>query len=181
MVSDYDITLVPGTAKPVGAVATVLRPDGTPLVGGKLLEIQHGGSVSIHDGVAYVAQGRLGREDRTGSDGTFAIPQHEKPWLVFILGDDSYAFADNKALEKSTTIQAKLYARIEAAMPLIGGRPGAESGIGVARHDRRIPTLPVASWLNQKATTTIRRGPLHVFEKCRSCPRDVRIVRRRQG
>ena len=33
MVADYDISLVPGTAKPVGAVATVLRPDGKPLVG----------------------------------------------------------------------------------------------------------------------------------------------------
>ncbi len=108
VVADYEISLVPGTAKPVGAVATVLRPDGKPLGGGKLLEIQYGGSVSIQDGVANVAQ-ELSREDRTSADGTFSIVKHEKPWFVFILGDDSYAVADEKSLEKSPS-RAKPYA-----------------------------------------------------------------------
>ncbi len=57
VVLDYDIALVPGTTKPAGAVATVLRPDGKPLAGARLFEIQYGGSLNIEDGVANLAKG----------------------------------------------------------------------------------------------------------------------------
>jgi beta-lactamase regulating signal transducer with metallopeptidase domain/protocatechuate 3,4-dioxygenase beta subunit len=122
VVSGYDISLMPGTEKPTGAVATVLRPNGKPLVGARLLEIQHGGSVSIQDGVANVAQGSLCREGRTGPDGVFSIPQYKEPWLVFILGDDSYAVADEKSLQQSPKVEAKPYARIEGQCR-IGSQP----------------------------------------------------------
>jgi beta-lactamase regulating signal transducer with metallopeptidase domain len=122
VVADYDISLQPGTAKPVGAVATVLRPNGKPLVGARLLEIQYGGSVSVEDGVPNVAQGRRCREDRTGADGVFSIPQYKEPWLVFILGDDSYAVADEKSLQQSPKVEAKPYARIEGQCR-IGSQP----------------------------------------------------------
>ena len=123
-----------------------------------------------------MAQGRLSREDRTGSDGTFAIPQHEKPWLVFILGDDSYAVADEKSLEKSPKIQAKPYARIEGQYR-IGGRPGQKQELalrGMIGH----PDAACSILLNQKATTDPEGR--FIFEKVVPAP-DVRIVRRDRG
>jgi hypothetical protein len=121
-VIDYDIALIPGAAQPTGGVATVLRPDVKPLADGRLFEIQYGGSLSIQNGVAKVAQGSLSREDRTGPDGTLSIPQHDKPWLILILGADSYALANKELPAKSTKIQAKPYAQIEGQYR-VGSRP----------------------------------------------------------
>jgi hypothetical protein len=109
----YDIALVPGTAKPEGAVATVLRLDGKPLAGARLLELQQVGMLTIQQGVAHAAQGRYSREDRTTTEGTFAIPQYDKPWLILILGDDCYDLANTKRLRESTTLHARPFARIE--------------------------------------------------------------------
>ncbi|MFI5457976.1 MAG: carboxypeptidase regulatory-like domain-containing protein [Isosphaerales bacterium] len=148
-VIDYDIALVPGTTKPAGAVATVLRPDGKPLAGARLLEIQSGGGLSIQDGVA--AQGSNSREDRTGPDGTFAIPDYDKPWFVLILGDDSYALANKAALEKSPKMQAKPYAQVEGQY-LIGRRsvPNQELHLdGMIRDPAAFCTIS----LDHKATT----------------------------
>jgi hypothetical protein len=133
----------------------VLRPDGKPLAGARLLEVQYGGSASVEDGVARVGQGRSSRgnsrEDRTGPDGTFPIPQYDKPWFVLILGDDSYAFADQAALGKSPTIQAKPYARVEGRY-VIGRRsvPNQELQLqGMFRH----PAAECTIYLGQKTTT----------------------------
>ena len=151
VVTDYDISLAPGTAKPAGAVATVLRPNGKPLAGARLLEIQYGGSVSIQDGVANVAQGRLCREDRTGPDGAFSIPQYNKPWLVFILGDDSYAVADEKSLAQSPKVQAKPYARIEGQCR-IGSQPVPNRELALSGMIG-YPDGASSIFLDQKATT----------------------------
>ncbi len=151
VVTGYDISLRPGTAKPVGAVATVFGPDGKPLGGARLLEIQYGGSVSIENGVARVAQGRLCREDRTGPDGVFSIPQFNKPWLLFILGDDSYAMADEKSLAQSSKVQARPYARIEGQCR-IGSQPAPNRELelsGMIKHSDGASTI----FLDQKATT----------------------------
>ena len=129
----------------------MLRPDGKPLAGARLLEIQSGGSVSIQDGVPNVAQGRLCREDRTGPDGAFSIPQYKKPWFVFILGDDSYAMADEKSLAQSPRVQAKPYARIEGQYR-IGSQPAPNRELalsGMIQHAEGTPSI----FLDQKATT----------------------------
>jgi beta-lactamase regulating signal transducer with metallopeptidase domain/uncharacterized GH25 family protein len=147
----YDIALLPGTTQLAGAVATVLRPDGKPLAGARLLEIQYGGSLSVEDGVANVSQGSKSREGRTGPDGRFAIPQYDKPWFVLILGDDSYAFAGTEALEKSPKIQAKAYARVEGQY-LIGNRPVPHQQLelsGMIKGSTGSSTIH----LDQKATT----------------------------
>ncbi len=173
VVTGYDISLVPGSAKPAGAVATVLRPNGKPLVGATLLEIQYGGSVNIQDGVANVAQGRLCREDRTGPDGAFSIPQHNKPWLLFILGDDSYAVADEKSLNQSPRVQAKPYARIEGQCR-IGSHlvPNQELALrGMIGH----PDAACSIFLDQKATTD--PDGRFTFEKVVPAT-NLRIVRR---
>jgi beta-lactamase regulating signal transducer with metallopeptidase domain len=113
VVVDYDITLSPGADEPAGAVATVLSPDGRPLAGARLFEIQFLGGLNFPGGEANVPGGSKYREDRTSPAGTFAIPQYDEPWCVFILGSDCYAFAGQDALEKSQTIQASPFARIE--------------------------------------------------------------------
>lgn len=151
VVIGYDIALVPGTAKPVGAVATVIRANGKPLAGARVYEIRYTGSLNIQDGVGNVSQGRLSREDRTGPDGTFASPQDEKPWFVLILGDDSYAFATKEALAKSPKIQAKPYARVEGQY-LIGRRliPNQELHLdGMIQDAAAVSQI----FLDQKATT----------------------------
>ena len=176
VVTGYDISLRPGTVTPAGAVATALRPNGKPLVGARLLEIQYGGRVPIQDGVPNVAQGSLCREDRTGPDGVFSIPQYNKPWLVFILGDDCYAVADEKSLAQSPKVQAQPYARIEGQCR-IGSRPVpnrelALSGmIGSADSGSSI-------FLDQKATTDSEGR--FTFQNVVPAP-GVRIVRRERG
>ena len=88
---------VPGTAKPAGAVATVLRPDGKPLAGARLLEIQYGGSVTIQDGVPNVAQGSTAAERIVPAPtGCSRSLNTTSPGAVFILGDDSYAVASKE-------------------------------------------------------------------------------------
>jgi beta-lactamase regulating signal transducer with metallopeptidase domain len=151
VVTGYDISLLPGTARPAGAVATVLRPNGKPLAGARLLEIQYGGSVNIQDGIANVAQGSLCREDRTGPDGVFSLPQYNKPWLLFILGDDSYAVADEKSLAQSPKVQAKPFARIEGQCR-IGSQPAPNRELalsGMIRYDDGASRI----FLHQKTTT----------------------------
>jgi hypothetical protein len=106
-----------------GAVATVLRPDGTPLAGARVFAIEDHRKLNVQDGVANVAgAGGWVREGRTGADGTFAIPQYEEPCFVFILGDGSYAYANERSLEKSPTIRAKPYARVRGRC-LVGTKP----------------------------------------------------------
>jgi hypothetical protein len=174
VVTGYDITLVPGTAKPAGAVATVLGPDGKPLAGARVYEIQDGGSINIDDGVGKMSQGTKCREDRTGPEGTFSIPRYGKPWLVFILGDGSYALADNEAVEKATKIQAKPYARIEGQCR-IGSRlvPSQELTLsGMVGYSRGASST---IFLNQKATTDAEAR--FTFRNVVPAP-NLRIVRR---
>jgi beta-lactamase regulating signal transducer with metallopeptidase domain len=143
VVRDYDIALVSGTAAPAGTVATVVRPGGKPLVGTRLFEFRTGGTLTIDDGVAHVNQGNRCREDRTGPEGTFAIPHPEGSWFVFILGDDAYAVADNESVGKSPRVVAKPLSRIEgeyrigsrvvagAALELNGALRGGTNGASV--------------------------------------------------
>ena len=174
VVAGYDISLLPGTARPTGAVASVLRPNGKPLVGARLLEIQYGGSVSIQDGVANVAHGRLCREDRTGPDGVFSVPQYDKPWLLFILGDDCYAVADEKSLGQSPKVQAKSYARVEGKCR-IGSQPAPNRELGGERIDQVFRRHSSSIFLDQK-TTTDSEGRF-TFQNVVPAP-EVRIVRR---
>ncbi len=151
VVLDYDIALVPGVGKPEGAVATVLRPDGKPLGGARVYIIQEYGSISLQDGVGNVRQGSKSREDRTGPDGTFAIPPYDQPWFALILGGDAYAIANKQGLEKSAKIQAKLYARIQGQYR-IGTRsvPNQEVGLDGMIQD---PASSGTIHLEQKAKT----------------------------
>jgi AhpC/TSA family len=120
-VVDYDVALVPGTTKPAGAVATVLRSDGKPLAGARVYSTPRAEGFNVDDGVVR-GRGGHGREDRTGPDGTFALPQIDRPWFVLILGDDACAYASSEELEKESKIEAKPYGRIEGRC-LIGNRP----------------------------------------------------------
>src|SRR5262249_16387609 len=91
-VYDYDINLPP--AEPgAEVVATVLRPDGQPLVGARVYRgVRNESNLSLQDG--EVPGGRDSRRQvRTGPDGTFPIPSLAKPWVVLIQGDDCYAYA----------------------------------------------------------------------------------------
>ena len=128
VIVDYDINLEPGADKLTGNVATVLRPDGKPLAGARVLEIQENGSVPVSDGVPNVAQGRGVREGRTDPAGKFSIPQYDKPWFVFILGADSYALASKEDLDNSHEIKAKPYAQVRGRY-LIGTRPVPNQGV----------------------------------------------------
>ncbi len=106
-----------------GKLATVIRRDGKPLAGASVIEIQASGRLVVRDGVAnVVGAGAKAREGRTGSVGTFVIPQYDRPWFVFILGDDSYASANEESLMKSQTIRARPYARVQGRY-LVGTRP----------------------------------------------------------
>ena len=87
-----------------------------------MVELQHYGSVSIEDGIPNVGQGRYCREGRTTPDGQFGIPQSDKPWVVFILGDDCFAVVSEHDLGRSTTIQRQPRAAIEGQY-LVGRRP----------------------------------------------------------
>jgi hypothetical protein len=116
VVVGYDIALVPGTDVPAGAVATiqgpiatVRGPDGKPLAGARVVEVQAGGHLNLENGVPNLFQARKVREDRTGPDGKFPIPEENGPCFILILGEDSYALTDQESLKKSPTLQAKPY------------------------------------------------------------------------
>ncbi len=124
VVLGYEIMLVRGN--PTGPVATVLRPDGQPLAGARVFSAHlRGENLSLNDGMAN-GRDTGGRDQLTGPDGTFALPQFNEPWVVLILGNDAYALASKDVLEKSARIQAKPYARVEGRY-LIGAR-GREPG-----------------------------------------------------
>ena len=131
VVLDYNISLTPGIDKLTGSVATVLRPDGKPLAGARVLEVREPGSVTISDGVPNLTQSSKVKEGRTTPDGAFAIPQEEVPWFLFILGDGFYAQVGKEDLKKSHKIQAKPYAQIEGRY-LIGTRPVANKQIDLS-------------------------------------------------
>jgi len=113
VVLGYDVALQPGTAKPVGDVATVLGPSGKPLAGARLVEIQHVGGVSIENGVPNLMQSNRIRETRTSPEGEFEIPSFERGGAILILGDDSFAFSDLESLKRSRTVRATPYGQIE--------------------------------------------------------------------
>ena len=108
--------------------------------------------VSIQDGVANVSQGRKGREDRTGPDGTFPIPQYDEAMVRLHPGRRLLCVRRPRtSLEKSPKIQAKPYARIEGQYR-IGSRPVPNQELelhGMIGH----PDGCLQHLLNQKATT----------------------------
>ena len=118
IVSDYDIKLAPG--RPSGPVATVLRPDGKPLVGARVYSTRIREGLSIQDGVVN-SRSAGGRELLTDANGTFPIPAYEQAFVVLILGDDAYAYASKEALAHSPRLQAQPYGRIEGRY-LVGRR-----------------------------------------------------------
>ncbi len=121
VVLGFDVALQPGTAKPVGDVATVLGPSGKPLAGARLVEIQHVGSVTIENGVPNLMQSNRVRETRTSPQGEFEIPPFEHGGAILILGDDSFAFAGTDSLKRSRTVRATPYGQIEGRC-FVGGR-----------------------------------------------------------
>src|SRR6202034_2738791 len=78
-------------------------------------------------------------------------PQYKKPWLVFILGDDSYAVADEKSLAQSPKVQAKPYARIEG-QSRIGSQPAPNRELALSGMVG-YPDGASGIFLEQKATT----------------------------
>jgi beta-lactamase regulating signal transducer with metallopeptidase domain len=150
-VMDYDVALVPGTAKPTAGLATAFGINGIPLAGARVYEIQHLGNITIEDGVGNVWQGRKCREYRTGLDGSFSIPQSDEPWFIFILGDGSYVSVDKKSLGNSLRVQAKRYAHIEGEYR-IGSRiaPNRELELwGMIRHTESSASI----FFSQRVTT----------------------------
>jgi len=113
VVLGFDVALQPGTAKPIGEVATVLGPSGKPLAGARLVEIQDVGGVSIENGVPNLMQSNRIRETRTSPQGEFEIPSFEHGGTILILGDDSFAFSDLESLKRSRTVRATPYGQIE--------------------------------------------------------------------
>jgi beta-lactamase regulating signal transducer with metallopeptidase domain/uncharacterized GH25 family protein len=148
-VLDYDVQLVPG--KPGGPVATVLRPDGKPLAGARVYSTRLNENLSVQDGQVQGRQGS-GREARTGPDGTFPIPQYDNPFLVLILGDDSYAYASKESLAKLSKVRAQPYARVVGRY-LVGSRPGAKRALDLNGHLQDRSTMLCAVFFSQKTTT----------------------------
>lgn len=95
VVRGYDVELVPGRA--AGPLAMTVRPDGRPLAGARIVQARPNGDISLHDGRTG-DEGNERRQATTAADGTFAIPQGDRPALVLILGDDGFAYANTKAL-----------------------------------------------------------------------------------
>jgi beta-lactamase regulating signal transducer with metallopeptidase domain len=121
LILGYDIALVPGTTAPAGAVATVVGPDGQPLAGARVLEVQAGGQLNLENGAPNLIQANHTREDRTSPEGKFPIPRYDGPCFVAILGDDSFAFTDQETLSKDSTVHAARYGRIDGRV-LVGSR-----------------------------------------------------------
>lgn len=103
--------------------ATVVRPDGRPLAGARVY-------LSREQFVVHILDGAVNTRDRndpelvTGSDGSFVIPDSDKPFLAVVLGDDAFALASQAALASSPRVEARPYGRIEGQL-LVGGRPAA--------------------------------------------------------
>ncbi len=118
-VLDYDVMLVPGVQK--GPLATVHLPDGKPLAGARVYSASLDKTIDLDNGLLRGVGGN-GREDRTGPDGTFVLPQSDRPWFVLILGNDAFAFASSAELVKAPKIEAKPYGGVEGRC-LTGSRP----------------------------------------------------------
>ncbi len=131
--------------------ATVVRPDGRPLAGARVYLSRSQSWVHIIDG-AVNPQDRNDKELVTGPDGTFVIPDSDKPFLVVVLGDDAFALASQASLATSPKIQARPYGRIEGQL-LVGGRPAANQQMEIHAYfrDESAPFCNV--YLQSMATT----------------------------
>ena len=123
VVTGYDISLVPGTAKPREPSRPCFAPTANRSSAPGLLEIQYGGSVQHprwrrERGPRATVPRRSYRTRRDVLDPSIRT----SPGYVLILGDDSYAVANEKSLEQSPKVQAKPYARIEGQCR-IGSQP----------------------------------------------------------
>ncbi len=152
VVSDYDVTLVPGM--PAGRMATAVRADGKPLAGARVYTARRRSQLSLTDGRTD-SQESGARDLVTTPDGTFALPQFAEPWAVLVLGEDGYALANKEELDKSLRMQAKPYARVEGRF-LIGREPQARREVHLDGHLQGSSTMMCTIFLNQKATTDIQ-------------------------
>lgn len=148
VVLDYDIKLVPGRAS--GPLATVLRPDGKPFVGARVLSAKLDENLNVNDGVASSRGG--GRELVTGPDGTFPIPRYAGPFLVLVLGDDMYAYASRTALARSPTVQARPYGRVEGRY-FVGSRAVPNQPLALSGHLQDDSTMFCNLFFHRTATT----------------------------
>lgn len=122
VVLNYDVTLAPAKLGD-GPVATAFLPDGKPLAGARVYRGEINKQFGITDGKVSSSSERE-REVRTGPTGAFPIPADDSRWMVLVLGDESYGFADRDTLKLLPMIETKPYGRVEGRY-LIGGRPGA--------------------------------------------------------
>jgi beta-lactamase regulating signal transducer with metallopeptidase domain/uncharacterized GH25 family protein len=130
-VSNYDVSLEPARAD--GPAVSVLRPDGKPLAGARVYQIDLLRPRSLTDGM--LGGSEPSRPIVTAEDGTFPRPESSTSQLVLIPGDDCYAYAIAKDLSASPKMQALPYGRVEGRY-LVGSRPLANhpielSGVGM--------------------------------------------------
>ncbi len=175
-VYDYDINLAP--IKP-GAepVATVLRPDGKPLVGARVYRgVLNESNLNLQDGEVHTGR-ESGRDIRTSAEGTFTVTSLAKPWMVLIVGDDCFAYASKDAIAASPNIQARPYATVEGRY-LIGSRPGAKLRVELSGHIQDRSTMFCHLFFHASATTD-DEGRFR-FEKVMPTS-DLRVGRRDPG
>jgi beta-lactamase regulating signal transducer with metallopeptidase domain/protocatechuate 3,4-dioxygenase beta subunit/peroxiredoxin len=152
-VTNYEIMLTPGTAK--GPMATVRRPDGKPLAGARVHSGQPGEGLSVDNGVVDGHEG--GRDLLTGPDGSFPIPQLDRPFVVLILGDDAYAIATKKTLSESPRVRATPYGRIEGRY-FVGNRPIANQSLQLSGLLQGEAIMSQHIFFSQKTTTGLLGG-----------------------
>lgn len=155
--------------------ATVVRPDGRPLAGARVYLSRERTGVDIIDG-AVSPRDRNDKELVTGPDGTFVIPDSDKPFLAVVLGDDAFALASQAALATSPKVQARPYGRIEGQL-LVGGRPAANQQMEI-HAGFRDESAPFCGVYLQSMATTDRDGRF-TLERLVPLPR-LRISRRRR-
>jgi hypothetical protein len=155
-VTDYDVSLQP--PEPGNPVATVLRPDGSPLADAPVLIGHRRQGVSLRDGRPDDRHANLNRGPalRTGPDGTFPIPRHDPPFVAVVVGDDAYAIIPDTELTESRAVRAQPFARVEGRY-LIGDRPGVGLPITL-RGEADDPPPPLISVRNTHETTTDADG-----------------------
>ena len=149
-VSDYEIKLSPAKARP-GSAATAVGLDGKPLAGARVYRGEVNKNVSVRDGKVSTPF-ESGREVRTDEKGAFPVPTEDTRWVMLVVGDDGFGYANRDAIKALPMVETKPYARVEGRA-MIGGRPAANAKVELRGHIQDDSTSYCTIFLSQAATT----------------------------